>query len=173
MDNLRRQRLRLRSESEHASRLARVDSLTGLGNRRAFDEAIESAVALTRRTDESLSIAVLDVDGFKAINDTHGHLKGDQCLRQVAAVLRDVVRRPDACFRWGGDEFAVLLAGVDRAESEVVSERILIAVTGSCVAPDGTPLTLKAGTAQLAAGEGPEDLVAAADSALLTLKALR
>jgi len=85
------------------ARLARRDPLTELGNRRAFDERFDQP----RTGDVVLGIG--DLDGFKEINDVHRHLAGDACLREVAAVLAAHARRDDAVFRWGGDEFAVLL----------------------------------------------------------------
>ena len=122
---VRSQRLGLRREGETARRQARLDPLTGLFNRRAFDEMLVRAVDTARASREPLSVLVCDLDGFKEINDRWGHLVGDDCLREVAAVLRDLLRGRDACFRWGGDEFAVLLtddAGEENAQT--VAKRI-------------------------------------------------
>ncbi|HEY7632345.1 MAG TPA: GGDEF domain-containing protein, partial [Thermoleophilaceae bacterium] len=91
-----------------AEALARADSLTGLGNRRAFDEALIAEIARARRVGAPLSLLLADLNDFKEINDAHGHLAGDDCLRQVAATFRDEVRVHDHCFRWGGDEFAAI-----------------------------------------------------------------
>jgi diguanylate cyclase (GGDEF)-like protein len=170
MSRVRAQRVGLRNEGEEARRLARVDSLTGLGNRRAFDEALEAEIARARRTARPLSVIVADVDGFKEINDRYGHLNGDQCLRQVAGAIKATVRIPDACFRWGGDEFAVLLAETERGEAELVGRRLSVAVTETCRRPDGDSITVAYGAAELLDELDGEDLLAAADLALLIVK---
>ena len=166
----RAMRARLRREGSHARALARVDQLTGLGNRRAFDEMATVEVARSARTGRSLSLVVADLDAFKAINDEHGHLAGDDCLRQVAAVVRSAVRRPDSCFRWGGDEFALLLPETDLDAAEAVAERLAAAVEETCRAPGGCSITLGVGVAQHDGDETPEALLARADRALLVAK---
>jgi diguanylate cyclase (GGDEF)-like protein len=167
---VRVQRGALRRLEAQARALARVDQLTGLGNRRAFDEAAAAEIARGARARRPLSLLVADLDGFKAINDDHGHLAGDDCLRQVAGVLRAELRRPDTCFRWGGDEFAVLLAEADADEAQEIGARLGDAVATTCRAPTGRPLTFGFGVAELAAGDTPEALLARADAALLVAK---
>src|SRR3954454_22308131 len=115
MRTIRSQRLELRREGDEARQLARVDALTGLGNRRAFDESLDGELARSRRAGTPLSLIVADLNGFKEINDRHGHVLGDECLRQAGSALREAVRRPDLCFRWGGDEFSVVLTDADAA----------------------------------------------------------
>src|SRR3954452_15321543 len=100
---LRQGRADLQSEQAQASELARVDPLTGLGNRRAFEEAFLHETARIARDGGSLSLLLCDLDRFKQINDEHGHLAGDDCLRQVGNALRSEVRLAENCFRWGGD----------------------------------------------------------------------
>ena len=92
--------------------LARVDTLTGLPNRRQFDERLADAVGRSRRTQSSLALMFLDVDHFKAINDSFGHAAGDEVLREVARRLKATVRITDTVARLGGDEFVILLEGV-------------------------------------------------------------
>jgi diguanylate cyclase (GGDEF)-like protein len=164
-------RVRLERAESRAKALARVDQLTGLGNRRAFDEMVGAEIARAERTGRPLSVVVADLDDFKAINDSHGHLAGDDCLRQVAAVVSSTIRRPDACFRWGGDEFALLLAETDLAEAEAIARRLQGAVATTCRAPDGRTLTLGCGAAQYDRDQPPDALVADADRALLLAKA--
>jgi diguanylate cyclase (GGDEF)-like protein len=153
-----------------ADELARVDALTGLGNRRALDEALVAQVALAHRNGRPIAALVGDLDGFKHINDLHGHHAGDQVLRDVAAVLGEVVRGPDACFRWGGDEFVVLLGEADEDAANDVARRIADAVCAGCATPDGTPVTMTVGTAAHAAGTVGAELLADADAALLIAK---
>jgi diguanylate cyclase (GGDEF)-like protein len=161
----------LRHEAAEADSLARVDALTGLGNRRALDEALVAQVALATRTGRPLSALVGDLDGFKQINDHFGHHDGDRLLREVAFVMRDVVRAPDACFRWGGDEFVVLLGDVALADAEEIAGRITAAVAQRCRTPAGTPVGLTLGTAEHVPGSAPTRLLAIADAALLAAKA--
>lgn len=167
---VRMQRIGLMHERTTASELARADALTGLGNRRAFDEALGAAFQRVGRSGEHLSVIVGDLDGFKQINDRWGHLIGDQCLCAVAQALADVVRTPDACFRWGGDEFAVL-ADADLAGADVLRGRVGAAVADRCSTPDGEPLSIRLGAALLEPGMTPDELVARADLDLLDAKA--
>ena len=167
---LRIQREEIRAQRARAEGLAREDSLTGLGNRRAFRETLTREVARARRGDGRLSVVVGDLDHFKEINDRFGHEAGDECLRRTADALRSTARRADACFRWGGDEFAVLLPETDGEEAEAVAERIQKAVRASGSPSGASPLEITCGVAQLSAGGEPETLVAAADRDLLARK---
>jgi diguanylate cyclase (GGDEF)-like protein len=167
---IRAQRLELRQEGHDARLLARIDALTGLGNRRAFDEALDAELARSRRTRSPLSLIVADLNGFKEINDTYGHVHGDDCLRQAAAALRTSVRRPDLCFRWGGDEFAILLTGTDANVGETLSVRLAETVAATCARPDGERLTLTCGYAQLDATMGAAEAMARSDATLVEMK---
>ncbi len=154
--------------SDEARSEARLDPLTGLGNRRAFDETLSVAASRSSRTQADLSVIVADLDSFKAINDRYGLPAGDRCLRDVARTIDETVRRPDSCFRWGGDEF-VVVADVDRAGAARLAERLSRAVSARCQRPDGTPVTLHVGTAQLGeSSSDPASLLAAASAALKT-----
>jgi diguanylate cyclase (GGDEF)-like protein len=161
----------LRAEAAEADSLARVDALTGLGNRRALDEALVARVALAARTGRPLSALVGDLDGFKQINDRFGHHDGDRILGEVAFAMRDVVRAPDSCFRWGGDEFVVLLSDVGLTEAEEIADRIAVAIASRCSAPDGDPVSVTLGAAEHVAGQPATRLLAIADAALLAAKA--
>jgi len=102
----------LRTRVDEMHLMARVDALTGVGNRREFSESLESEARAAMRAAEPLGMLMIDIDHFKAYNDHYGHPKGDQCLRDVAALLKRVVRRPrDRLARYGGEEFVVLLPG--------------------------------------------------------------
>ena len=167
---VRRERAGLQSGAEVARRLAGVDALTGLGNRRAFDEALTAEAARSARSGSPLSIGLLDVDGLKRINDRFGHLEGDRCLRDIARAAESSVRSSDRCFRWGGDEFVVMLPATDRPRAEEVLRRMTANVTASCETPDGNAVELTWATAELAVGAGPEEVLTAADVALLERK---
>jgi diguanylate cyclase (GGDEF)-like protein len=157
--------MRLELEAE-----ARVDDLTGLGNRRAFDEALKVELAHHGRHGNALSLIVLDLDGFKAVNDRLGHLAGDHALGRSAEALRRAVRIPDACFRWGGDEFAVLLVDSDIEAAREIGRRVQATVAEHCSLEDGSTLSLRFGAAELRVGQNAGGLVAAADAALLDAK---
>jgi diguanylate cyclase (GGDEF)-like protein len=121
----------LLSQLDH---LARTDPLTQLPNRRAWDAELDRALARSRRTDEPVTVAVIDVDGLKAINDAHGHPEGDAVLAQIARNWRRVLRPDDVLARIGGDEFALLLPSCSEAEAADVIERLRerIPVPHSC-----------------------------------------
>lgn len=120
-------------DAERRQRLtanATTDALTGLPNRRAFDDQVARALAAAERYGTTLALLVMDMRGFKAINDTYGHRKGDEVLKQVAAALATVPRAGDIVYRWGGDEFAALLRNVDTEEAVRVGERFAEQVRG-------------------------------------------
>jgi diguanylate cyclase (GGDEF)-like protein len=167
---VRQQRVGLRAGAEVARRLASVDALTGLGNRRAFDDSLTVEVARAARDGEPLSIGLVDIDSLKRINDVYGHLEGDRCLGDVARVMESSVRNTDRCFRWGGDEFVVVLPGSGREAAADVLERVAENVRQACSEPDGRGLEISWGAAELSPGLSPEDVLAAADLALLEQK---
>jgi diguanylate cyclase (GGDEF)-like protein len=173
MREVRAQRLKSQREEDHARRMARLDPLTGLSNRRAFDEAIGEQIAEARETGRPLSMLLADLDRFKQINDEYGHVHGDSCLRQVARTIQGNVRATDACFRWGGDEFAVLLPTADAAWATELCQRIQAAVQSTCQRPDGAPLSVCCGHTVLEDGMDADAFMAAADLALLALKRTR
>jgi diguanylate cyclase (GGDEF)-like protein len=107
--------------TEHAS----IDALTGLANRRSWDDQLTRAIAHAERTHETLSVAVCDVDGLKELNDRRGHAAGDELLRSLADRWRAEARAADLIARIGGDEFAILLPGADEAGAHDVVERLI------------------------------------------------
>jgi diguanylate cyclase (GGDEF)-like protein len=102
---------------------AHTDGLTGLPNRRALDEEIGHALAQARRTGRAFAVVMADVDRFKFINDTHGHGVGDATLAAFAARLAGALREPDRAYRYGGEEFCLLLDDTDGAGARVLAER--------------------------------------------------
>ena len=138
---------RLRRQVTRYGELAHRDSLTGLANRRRFEDLLHEAIGTAGRTGERLAVIFLDLDGFKAVNDTRGHAAGDQVLCQVAARLQLVVRRPDTVSRLGGDEFAVLLRDVPGCSAVLdLGGRLLAAICA--------PIELAEGPAALGASIG-------------------
>lgn len=152
--------------------LANIDELTGLANRRVFDAALSFAHKVRKRTGRPLSVMVLDLDHFKRINDTLGHLRGDDVLRRAADVIRRNLRESDLLCRWGGEEFIVLMDGCPLARARIVAEAIRRAVeTEPMAAPDdGVRITISIGVAETADGDDPDLLIAKADQALYQAK---
>ncbi len=173
MSTIRRQRLGLVAGREEAYGLARLDALTGLGNRRAFDETLAAEMARTRRAGSPLSVALVDLDDFKAVNDHYGHIEGDRYLREAATALHDSVRAGDRCYRWGGDEFALLLPDTAREEADGVCSRLGSVVKQTCRTSDGRPLGVSYGVAELSDEMDAPGLVTAADLALRGQKQAR
>jgi diguanylate cyclase (GGDEF)-like protein len=167
---VRRQRFQLQRGAEVERRLARVDSVTGLANRRAFDEALTVEIARAEREGEPMSVALVDLDGLKRINDRFGHLEGDRMLAEVGRALESSIRGVDRCFRWGGDEFAVLLPATDRSAGAYVLGRAAARVIRECRDENGEALDISYGVAELEHGGSAEDLLALADLALMEHK---
>lgn len=169
---------RLRRTLETKTRQAASDGLTGLPNRRAFDRQINTECKRARRFGDPLSVLLIDVDHFKHINDQHGHLVGDDVLRQLAAKLRrHLPREFDILARFGGEEFAVVLPNTDRAAAAAVAERLRSAVANTSVpTPSGAlTITISIGVGSLAARANAEpqttlDLLDEADRALYESK---
>lgn len=170
MSWVRRQRVTLQRQEQEAQELARVDALTGLPNRRAFEEAVQVEAARAARSGRPSALLMVDVDNFKSINDTRGHSAGDDCLRQVAHALSGQLRHTDRCFRWGGDEFAMLLADSDADSAQVARRRIVDAVAATCRIGDGEPLSVSVGIAELRDEREIEALMGAADIELVRQK---
>jgi diguanylate cyclase (GGDEF)-like protein/PAS domain S-box-containing protein len=152
--------------------LARVDSLTGLPNRRQFDERLALAVARSQRPGLPVALLYLDIDHFKQINDSHGHGVGDQVLRMFAKRLAGCVRAADLASRLGGDEFVVLVEDALLPEAAEIIARKLIAIMATDIVVDGTRVraTTSIGIAYCRFRTNAEDLMAAADAALYRAK---
>ncbi len=166
---------RLRRDNAIAVREAAEDPLTGVGNRRALTEALRTAKAAPAtevgpRTGHSLLL--VDLDEFKAVNDVHGHVVGDEVLRAVAGALRAVARAQDVVVRLGGDEFVVLAADVDAAAGRALAQRAATAIAGIRLTSPAGPLPLRAsvGVATTSDDLGVDDLLAAADAAMYRAK---
>jgi diguanylate cyclase (GGDEF)-like protein/PAS domain S-box-containing protein len=156
--------------------LAAQDGLTGLADRRAFNEALTKEHLRARREKTSLALIMIDVDRFKNFNDIYGHPAGDDCLRRVAGALAETIRRPgDLVARYGGEEFAVLLPGTDEDGAAVIGERIGRAILGLGIPHHANTcglVTISAGVASIACVDrASELLVENADHALHRAKA--
>jgi len=171
----------LEQQLEEANRqlrvLVRQDGLTGLGNRRHFDDVLGTEYRRAMRDGEPLSLIMVDVDRFKTFNDLYGHPAGDACLRGVGGALAGALRRPaDLAARYGGEEFAVLLPCTDEAGALATAARIQEAMRAMAMPHAGSEfgiVTLSMGIAAVApggAGAGPAALVEAADAALYVAK---
>ncbi len=158
---------------EDVARESITDELTGLANRRRFDDVLAHAAA--RATDEDpIALVMLDLDRFKVINDTHGHPFGDKVLRAVSKVVRDTARDRDLPARYGGEELAVVLATGDTEAARHFAERLRVAIEALDLGDDQTgpvPVTASLGVASLPSdGDDVGDLVRAADEALYRAK---
>jgi diguanylate cyclase (GGDEF)-like protein len=186
--------LRVKQLSDALRRAATTDALTGVANRRHFDECLAREWRRAGRARDSIALLMIDVDHFKLFNDRYGHPRGDACLHRVAGILTLACHRPaDFVARYGGEEFAVLLPQTPRAGAEKVAGRILEAVNSAAIPHDGSPtaahVTVSIGLACMdpvdgqgrhreprAAGRGdlpeaaPGALVLAADQALYGAK---
>jgi diguanylate cyclase (GGDEF)-like protein len=161
----------------HAQLLARsrIDTKTGLLNAATWEGEAAAEIARAVRTRSPLSVALIDIDHFKAVNDTHGHLAGDSVLRAVSDALRDQLREYDVVGRFGGEEFVVLLPQTDEADALSIAERLRAHVAAlSIPVQDGAAyvrLTISIGVAALdAVGGEVTDLLTAADAALYFAK---
>lgn len=169
----------LRTHVDEMHLMARVDALTGVSNRRAFAESLDSEVRAAQRAKAPLGLLMIDIDHFKTYNDHYGHPAGDQCLKEVAALLQRVVRRPrDRLCRYGGEEFAVLLPGTPLEGVVGVGREIVDKVRALGLAhtarPDGRGVvTVSVGGASLVPvqPEEAQTLLRLADQALYAAKA--
>ena len=152
-------------------RQALVDGLTGLANRRAAADALHVEAARAERLETPLSVVIADLDGFKDVNDEHGHAVGDAVLRAFAEVLRDTLRESDLAGRWGGEEFLLLLPGADEEGAAQLAERVRIGLAARRIpSVPGLRVTASFGVAEYAGEANTEQLVAAADDALYRAK---
>lgn len=171
-DNLRLSAKEATERAEVAQERAMTDALTGLLNRYGLQHVLMREHAEARRYNRPLSCLMIDLDNFKTINDTYGHAAGDLALQQVASILRDAVRRSDTVFRYGGEEFLVLLPETDLEGGTALGEKIRAMAEAR---PFGNGerifnLTLSAGATTLCDDESGNDMIARADMALYQAK---
>ena len=152
-----------------ARQLADTDSLTGLHNRRTFHETLSREVARAQRYGRTLALIVLDLDDFKVVNDTHGHLAGDEVLTEVGERLRSVARTADVACRIGGEEFAVILPECSLADAEAFYQRLATAISTRPISEIGS-VQFSAGIGELRPDDDPVSLFERADRSLYAAK---
>lgn len=167
----------LRLTNEHLSRLSFIDALTGLANRRRFNEALEEEWRRLSRSQTHLAIVIADIDGFKQYNDALGHPEGDRCLAAVAGVFANSVSRAgDLAARYGGEEFVVLLSAADHAAAMSFAEGLRTACEALAIPHPASPLgpvvTISLGVASCIPSDeiSAASLVSQADAALYRAK---
>jgi diguanylate cyclase (GGDEF)-like protein len=176
-DQLARAQHKASAEHEKLARQSATDGLTGITNRRHFDEILGVEWLRASRAGTSLSLLIVDIDHFKRYNDHYGHVAGDECLRQVAQVLQGCVRRAgERLARYGGEEFVILLPGAGMDKAEELAQRCLAAVVSAALphvaSPTARHITVSIGIAQVVpdAMRDPTTLVNAADAAMYRAK---
>ena len=163
--------------NEKLERMLMIDGITGIANRRHFDDRYQEEWRRAMRDGSSIAVIIADIDNFKKYNDAYGHLRGDACLRQVAEALAAVISRGgDLVARFGGEEFAVLLPNTDSVGAVVVAESLRSAVNRLAIEHKDSPFQTLTMSFGLAIGcpereEGPEKLLEKADKALYQAKA--
>ena len=155
-----------------ATQSALRDPLTGTGNRIAMEQTLQREIDMSRRHLQPLSVLMLDIDHFKRVNDSHGHSAGDDVLKGVAASIKGQLRNVDMVFRYGGEEFLILLCNTGREAAAMVGERLRHAAQTAEYFADGQliDLTVSLGCSTLLPGESADSLLRRADSALYVAK---
>jgi diguanylate cyclase (GGDEF)-like protein len=170
---LRGQQEQLAERTRELSLLSQLDPLTGLGNRRAYDVSVPAEIERCRRRGRTASLLVLDIDHFKRVNDTFGHVHGDAVIRALGMAIANSIRSSDFAFRYGGEEFVVLLPGLENEMALAIGRRIMHEFSeGGPPAPDGSRprMTVSVGLAQLAPNDDAATLFERADAAMYRAK---
>jgi len=173
LERLRRDQREMKSLRRQMSKLALTDQLTALPNRRHLEQALERQAAQSRRTGIGYSLALLDLDHLKEINDTHGHEAGDRVLGELAEILRRALRRADLVGRLGGDEFAILMSETGLDEAALVLERVRCEVQSHCFSPISLhrhQVTVSIGLTEALPDDPPAEVLRLADDRLYVAK---
>ncbi|MFQ5760544.1 MAG: diguanylate cyclase [Acidiferrobacterales bacterium] len=161
----------LENLNEAFKAMAIRDDLTGLFNRRYFDEAIASEVVRATRYNRDLTLIFLDVDHFKNFNDEFGHQLGDTALKKISAILKELVRETDIATRYGGEEFIVILPETSKEDARAVAEKIRETIAGTTIEGAPKKVTISAGVATLGQdGNNTAELIGRADQAVYQAK---
>ncbi|MEJ2690951.1 MAG: GGDEF domain-containing protein [Deltaproteobacteria bacterium] len=168
-----REPLRRALEYEDLFEMANNDALTGLANRRVFEDCIDAMLEGAKRHNRPLSLASMDLDHFKQINDNFGHAEGDRVLQLVAKVMKKTIRRSDLLARMGGDEFLLVLPDTALKSAQALTERLCRAIRRLKInVPDGRQLGISIGLLQYRPGMERDELLAKADEILYQAKSL-
>jgi diguanylate cyclase (GGDEF)-like protein len=159
----------LEDANKELKRVSCIDKLTQINNRLKLDEVLEHEFSISTRYNTGLSILILDIDHFKEVNDTFGHLVGDLVLTQLAGILKSCVRKSDTVGRWGGEEFLVILPHTRMKDAKKVAEKIRAAVEKTDFQQAGH-ITCSMGVASFCEGDNSEKLLSRADEALYHAK---
>ncbi len=148
------------------------DPLTGAGNRVALDKTLNREIELAKRHDQALSILMLDLDHFKRVNDEFGHSMGDKVLKEAVNAMAGCIRKTDMCFRYGGEEFLIMLSSADQAGALRIAERVRMGIGQMLFSNSKGSLqvTTSVGCATLQMSDSLEDIVSRADAALYVAK---
>lgn len=160
---------KLKMNNKELSDLALVDNLTNLANRHYLEHDLDFLIAISKRNKSKMSMLIIDLDRFKLVNDTFGHLVGDNVLKQTAQILKDSVRATDRVFRWGGEEFIVITPETDNSQATVVAEKICQSFRDAKFDVIGN-ITVSIGLASYDENEVVEDWIKRADLALYQAK---
>ncbi len=171
--HMQRQKNQLAEALEKIQRIATRDELTGTANRRCMQELMQQEIQRVQRSGAGLMVALLDIDYFKRVNDTHGHQAGDRCLQAFAQTVQSSIRSTDRLARWGGEEFLILLTDTDFALALACLERVRASVAQMVVPLDGVEIrvTVSIGVTQFQPGDTIEQTIDRADLALYAAKA--
>jgi len=162
----------LKTAEAKLEKLARIDSLTGVANRRHFEERLSAALAHSQRKNEAITLLYLDIDRFKSINDNHGHAVGDEVIKTFSERLNTCVRKDDLVARLGGDEFVVLIESPNPESGETVAKKLLTAMQEPMrINEISLPVTTSIGVAYCENATTAETLLQIADQALYEAKA--
>lgn len=164
---------KLRIQKDQMKHMALHDALTGLANRNLLDDRLRKLIQLSHRDKKQFAYSLIDIDGFKAINDKYGHVYGDELLRQVAKRLEDLLRESDTAARLGGDEFVVMLSGINEHTWHAAFERMLVLLTEPYTLYE-TTITIKISIGVSIYSDNGDDantLMHNADQAMYTIKA--
>lgn len=153
--------------------MAVTDKLTGLGNRQSFDISFKNCISINNRTKENLSLMMIDFDNFKLINDTFGHVVGDEAIKNVSAYIKSMLRSSDIMCRWGGEEFAVIMPSCSIANARIIAEKIRDGVMGEIFIGHDIKwkMTISIGISGANDNETADDILRRADGALYQAKA--
>jgi diguanylate cyclase (GGDEF)-like protein len=164
--------LALRGYQARLETMATRDKLTGAASRQVFDSLFDQALAKSRRNQQPISLALIDIDHFKQVNDNYGHQHGDQVLEAVARIIKLHIRKEDVLCRWGGEEFLVMFTDCDQAHAQQRIEAIRLAISAWTFHFDESKfaVTVSAGLAELAGGDTMASLIERADKALYLAK---